>query len=377
MRVVVLGAGFGGLELTSRLSAAHRDEGLDLDIVLIDRSDAFVFGFAKLDVMFGRKTAEQVRHPYADLVKPGVRFVQATIRSIDPTAKRVETDGGTFDADVLVVALGADLHPEETPGLVEAGHEVYTNAGAFQLAEVLQRFEGGRTIVAVTSTPFKCPPAPSETAILLHDFLADRGVRDRSTIDVIMPMGVPIPPSPDASNAVLAAFAERGITGHGNSVVRGLDGARKVAMLADGSELPFDLFLGVPVHHPPAVVLESGMTVDGWIPVDPSTLETSFPGVYAAGDVTSVGTPKAGVFAEGQAAVIAERILASARSQAPDTTYGGNGICYLEMGHDQVARVNVTFLPGQPPRGVLEGPSADYVADKTAFGSSRAARWFG
>jgi sulfide:quinone oxidoreductase len=119
------------------------------------------------------------------------------------------------------------------------------------------------------------------------------------------------------------------------------------------------------------------MTVDGWIPVDPSTLETSFPGVYAAGDVTSVGTPKAGVFAEGQAAVIAERILASARSQAPDTTYGGNGICYLEMGHDQVARVNVTFLPGQPPRGVLEGPSADYVADKTAFGSSRAARWFG
>lgn len=159
MRVVVLGAGFGGLELTTRLSEAFGD---DVDVVLIDKTDDFVFGFSKLEVMFGRAPAEHVRHPYRDFVKPGVQFVPATIRTIDPHAKRVETDAGTFDADILVVALGADLHPEATPGLLEGGYEFYTEPGAFALRDVLADFDGGNVIVAVTSTPFKCPPAPSE-----------------------------------------------------------------------------------------------------------------------------------------------------------------------------------------------------------------------
>ncbi|MEQ1788383.1 MAG: FAD-dependent oxidoreductase, partial [Acidimicrobiales bacterium] len=145
MRVVVLGAGFGGLELTTRLSEALGD---DADVVLIDKGDGFVFGFSKLDVMFGKAMAADVHHRYADVVKPGVRFVQATITSIDPVAKRVETTAGPFEADVLVVALGADLHPDATPGLVEAGHEFYTVAGAFALRDVLEQFEGGRVIVA-------------------------------------------------------------------------------------------------------------------------------------------------------------------------------------------------------------------------------------
>jgi sulfide:quinone oxidoreductase len=380
VRVVVLGAGFAGLELTTRLSAvAVNEPELELDVVLVDRSDAFVFGFSKLDVMFGRTTSDQVRHRYADLAKPNVQFVQASIRSIDPTARHVETDAGGFDADVLVVGLGADLDPDATPGLVEGGHEFYTNQGAFALGDVLDSFDGGRAIVAVTSTPFKCPPAPSETALLLHDFLVERGLRDRSTIDVVMPMGVPIPPSPDASKAVLAAFAERDITWHGNTLVRGLDPDRKLARVADDGDdaLPYDLFLGVPVHHAPKVVVDSGLTVDGWIPVDPRTLETSFPGVYAAGDVTSVGTPKAGIFAEGQGAVIAERILTMARQAAGGPEYDGTGLCYLEMGRDEVARVNVTFRPGQPPLGVFDGPTAALAADKAVFGTSRVARWFG
>ena len=163
-------------------------------------------------------------------------------------------------------------------------------------------------VIGVTSTPFKCPPAPSETALLMHDFLQARGLLDSSQVSLVMPLGVPIPPSPQASEAVLAAFAERGIAWHPGQLVRGLDPDRKVALLNDGAELPYDLFLGVPVHRAPAVVVESGMTVDGWIPVNPMTLETSFPDVYAVGDVTSVGTPKAGVFAEGQATVVASEI---------------------------------------------------------------------
>jgi sulfide:quinone oxidoreductase len=375
MRILVLGAGFGGLELTTRLS---EEFGEDLDLVLIDRAEGFIFGFSKLDVMFGKSLPEEVFHPYADIVKPGVRFVQSTIRAIDPAAKRVETDAGTFEADIMVIALGADLDPGATPGLLEGGHDFYTVPGAFALREVLPEFQGGKVIVAVTSTPFKCPPAPSETALLMHDYLEQRGRRDRSEIALVMPMGVPIPPSPAASEALLIAFAERGISWHPEQMVRGLDPERHVALLGDGSEMPYDLFLGVPRHTVPAVVEASGLTVDGWVPVNPLTLETPVPDIYAVGDVTSVGTPKAGVFAEGQASVVADQIIARLRGGATSTaTYDGHGTCYLEFGQDRVARVSVTFLSGQAPAGELEGPSLAIAEDKVAFGVTRVQRWFG
>jgi sulfide:quinone oxidoreductase len=373
MRVLVLGAGFGGLELSTRLSEAAGDE---LDIVLIDRGEGFVFGFSKLDVMFGRSLPSSVLHPFRDLAKPGLRFVRSTIRSIDPVAKRVETDAGSHDADILVVALGADLDPSATPGLTEGGHEFYTVAGAFALREVLAGFAGGQVIVGVTSTPFKCPPAPSETALLLHDFLTERGIRDASEISLVMPLGVPIPPSPAASEALLAAFAERGIHWYSDRLVSGLDPGRKVAMLKDGTEMPYDLFLGVPVHRVPAVVEASGLAVDGWIPVNPLTLETSFPDVYAVGDVASVGTPKAGVFAEGQAAVVADQIIARLVGGSTPGTYDGNGTCFIEFGSDLVGRVEVTFLSGSAPVGKFEPPSPALAADKGEFGTSRIQRWF-
>jgi sulfide:quinone oxidoreductase len=374
MRIVVLGAGFGGLELTTRLS---EEFGEDLDLVLIDQSEGFIFGFSKLDVMFGKALPAAVFHPYRDIVKPGVRFVQSTIRSIDSAAKRVETDAGPFEADILVVAIGADLEPAAMPGLLEGGHDFYTVPGAFALREVLPTFEGGKVIVAVTSTPFKCPPAPSETALLMHDYLEQRGVRDRSEIALVMPLGVPIPPSPAASEALLVAFAERGISWHPETMVRGLDPERHVALLSDGTEMPYDLFLGVPLHRVPPVVEASGLTVDGWVPVNPLTLETPFADIYAVGDVASVGTPKAGVFAEGQATIVADQIIARLRGATATASYDGHGTCYLEFGRGGVARVSVTFLSGQAPAGELEGPSVAIAEDKVAFGVTRIRRWFG
>jgi sulfide:quinone oxidoreductase len=374
LRVLVLGAGFGGLELTTRLSEALGDEA---DVVLIDQADGFVFGFSKLDVMFGRTSADAVQHPYRDVVKPGVRFVRSTIREIDPTTVRVVTDDGVFDGDVMVVALGADLEPSATPGLLDAGHEFYTVPGAFAARDVLERFGGGRVVVAVTSTPFKCPPAPSETALLVHDFLTRRGLRDASEVALVMPLGTPIPPSPAASHALLEAFAERDIAWYPERLVRSLDPERRTAVLADGAELPFDLFLGVPVHRAPDVVRNSGLCSDGWIPVDPQSLETSFPNVYAVGDVTSVGTPKAGVFAERQASVVADQIIARHRKREPPSAYDGRGICYLEFGGERVARVDVTFRAGRSPTGQFDEPSEFLTAEKAAFGSTRIERWFG
>jgi len=372
-RILVLGAGFGGLELSATLSSAL---GPDADITLIDKAGGFVLGYSKLDVMFGKRLPAQVFHPYHDIDKPGLRFVQATIGSIDPHAKRVDTDAGSFPGDIIVVALGADLDPGATPGLIEAGHEFYTNQGAFAVRDVLARFGGGRVIVAVTSTPFKCPPAPSETALLLHDYLTERGLRRGSAISLVMPLPTPIPPSPPASRALLAAFAERGIAWHPKRLIDRLDPGRKIALLSDGTEMPFDLFLGVPRHQVPPVVQESGLAVDGWVPVNPLTLETDFPDVYAVGDVASVGTPKAGVFSEGQALVVASQIIARLRGTPGAITYNGHGTCYLEFGHNLVGRVNVTFLPGQAPFGDLDGPSQLIAADKADFGTTRIQRWF-
>jgi sulfide:quinone oxidoreductase len=311
------------------------------------------------------------------VVKPGVTFRQEMITAIDPEARRVATDAGTYEADVLVVALGADYDPSATPGLAEGGNEFYSVAGAERLREVIPTFSQGRAIVGVTSAPFKCPPAPSEAALLLHDYLKARGVRDSCEISLVMPFGIPIPPSPDTSRALMAAFTERGITFVPNRTVRALDSGRRVAILDDESEMPYDLFLGVPKHRVPDVVLASGMTEDGWIPVNPENLETRFPGVYAVGDVTSVGTPKAGVFAEGAARVVGESLISQVQGGERPPAYAGAGSCYVEFGAGRVGRVDVNFLGGPSPTGSFIEPSAGLVAEKERFGSSRRARWFG
>jgi sulfide:quinone oxidoreductase len=373
-RILVLGAGFGGLELTSLLSEAL---GENLDLTLIDKSDSFIFGFSKLDVMFGRTTTDAARIYYRHIVKPGVRFLRESITAIDPVMKRVTTDKNSYDADILVVALGADYDPGATPGLTDGGNEFYSVAGAERLREILPSFSRGHAIVGVTSAPFKCPPAPSEAALLLHDYLVKRGVRDACTITLVMPFGIPIPPSPDTSQALLAAFAQRSITYVKDRLVRSLDPGRRVAILDHGEELPYQLFLGIPKHRVPDVVARSGMTENGWIPVEKSTLRTKFPGVYAVGDVTSVGTPKAGVFAEGAARIVASSLIAEFRGAAGPEPYKGNGSCYVEFGGDLVGRVDVDFFSGAKPTGSFTEPSEAIVEEKKIFGSSRKSRWFG
>jgi sulfide:quinone oxidoreductase len=373
-RVVVLGAGFGGLELATVLSEALGD---DVAVTLIDKNDAFVFGYSKLDVMFGRTSMAGVRLSYRDIAKPGVRFLQENVTAIDPEARVVVTDDGVHEADYLVIALGADYDLDATPGLAEGGNEFYSTAGAERLAALLPGFTKGRALVGVCGAPFKCPPAPSEAALLLHDDLLTRGVREDCEISFVIPFGSPVPPSPETSRALVAAFAERDIEFVPDRRVSSLDPERRVAVLDDGSEMPYDLFLGVPKHRAPDVVIASGMTEDGYVPVSSQTLETRFPGVYAVGDVATVGVPKAGVFAEGAARVVAASLVARLRNVGEPDAYDGLGSCYIEFGAGRVGRVDVDFLSGPKPTGTFHEPSVALVAEKEHFGSSRRERWFG
>jgi sulfide:quinone oxidoreductase len=306
-----------------------------------------------------------MRLPYKTIVQPGVRFLRETIIAIEPATRRVTTDVGAHDCDFLVISLGADYDMAATPGL-ENANEFYSVAGADRLRDILPTFTKGHAIVGVCGAPYKCPPAPSECALLLHDFLTKRGVRGQCDITMVLPLPSPVPPSPETSKALIAAFAERNITFLPNRRVAAVDAARRVAKLDDGGELPYDLFLGVPKHHAPAVVEASGMTDGGWVPVNPRTLETKYPNVYAIGDIANTGTPKAGVFAEGTAKAVASALVASIRGEGEGQLYAGAGSCYIEYGGDLVGRVDVDFFSGPKPTGTYHEPSLAQRADKIA-----------
>ena len=372
--VVILGAGFGGLELSTRLSEEVADE---VRVTLIDKSDSFVFGFSKLDVMFGRSTLDDVRLFYKDIAKPSVEFRQETIVSIDPHTRRVVTDGGTYDADILVVALGADYDTSATPGLDEGGNEFYSVEGANKMRSAIDAFEGGTAVVGVMGSWFKCPPAPNEAAFMLHDHLVRRGVRDKTTIHLVSPLPMPIPVSRETSDAIIALLADRDITYRPQTRVTRIAPATKTAHLSNDESIAFDLFLGIPVHVCPSVVVEAGMTEDdGWIAVDPATFTTKFPNVYAAGDITSAPVPRAGTIAEGEAAVVANNIIATLRGGEP-VRFGGQAVCYMEMGDDTVGKVNVDFYKAGGPGATFQAPSLEFAREKEGFGTTRRARWFG
>jgi sulfide:quinone oxidoreductase len=374
-RVLILGAGFGGLELATRLSETIPDA---VDVTLIDRNDAFVFGFSKLEVMMGRRTADEIQLPYREFRKPSVEFRQETITTVDPVARRVTTDAGSYDADFLVVALGADYDMAATPGF-EEGHEYYTVAGAERLRDALADFRGGKVLVSILGQPFKCPPAPFEGSFLLHELFTQKGIRDDVQMTTTFPMKRPVPVTGEVSQMFRDALAARGVEELAEHLVTSIDPGTNTAHLASGETLAYDLFVGIPKHRAPTVLDDSGLVVDGWVPVDQSNLRTQFPGVYAVGDVNTGPrtVPKAGIFAEAAARVVADDIAAAIAGGESPSRYEGWGICYAEFGGGLVSKVEVNFLKDDQPVAERNDPSHTFAAEKEAWGTSHRARWFG
>jgi sulfide:quinone oxidoreductase len=372
--VVILGAGFAGLELATRLSESLAGE---VRTTLIDQNDAFTFGFSKLDVLFGRKTKENVLLPYRDLSKTGVEFRQERVIEIDPQTRRVTTDKGSYEADILVVALGADYDYAATPGFEEGAVEYYSVVGAEHMREVLSHFDSGTILIGILGHPFKCPPAPFEGALLLHDYFVERGVRDAVEIRVVGPMAAPVPITQELSRSILELLSERDIEYVPNHQIVEIDTHRRGAQLAGGGSIPYDLFVGIPVHRAPGVLEQCGLAVNGWVPVDKRNLATHFPSVYAVGDVTALPMAKAGVFAEAAARVVADDIAARLHGTRLERPYDGAGTCYIELGGGTVGMVEANFFGGPTPTARLVGPSRKLAADKAAFAATRRARWFG
>jgi sulfide:quinone oxidoreductase len=374
--VVVLGAGFGGLELATRLDELAGDA---VRTTLVDRSDRFVAGLAKFDLVFGRRTRAEIGAPIA-LRAPSATFRHEPILAIEPERRRVRLPSGELEADTLVIALGAVPDPSLTPGLLEGGHEFYTVDGAERLAAHLPEVDAGEIVIAILGAPYKCPPAPFELAFQLHDHLLARGRREAARIRVLSPGPVPLPVSPEGSASILERFAARGIEFAPGHHVVGVDGAAGLARLKEGDPIRFDHLLAVPRHRVPTVVAEAGLAPGGWIAVDRATLATAIEGVYAIGDVTAIpvgsaAIPKAGAFAEAGGRAVAEAIAHRLTGRGEPGRFEPRGTCFLEFGAGEIAGLTADYS-GEAPSVRFREPTADLRAERAAFEPARRARWF-
>jgi sulfide:quinone oxidoreductase len=335
--VLVLGGGVGGLvaavELRKKLPKQHR-------IMLVDREEQHMFAPSLLWLMTGLRTAGNISRPLDSLKKKGIEVVRGEIEKIDPTTRQAVVNGTTLDSDHLVLALGAELAPGTIPGLAESGHNFYSLSGAESLRDALETFRSGRLVVLTAAPAYKCPAAPYEAAMLVEYDCRKRKVRDAVQIDLYAaeagPMGVA---GPDVSAGVRQMVEQKGIGYHPNHQVTEVYPDTRRLSFANGASAGFDLLAYVPPHLPPRVVQDAELVGEsGWIPVNRHTLETRFDRVYAIGDVTGIPLalgkplPKAGVFAHGEAEVVAQNIARAITGKGTPASFDGYGGCFIETG---------------------------------------------
>jgi sulfide:quinone oxidoreductase len=376
-RVLVLGGGFGGIATAVSLRSQLRDED---EILLVDRREVFVMGLRKTWHVLGISPLAYGERPLAMLQRRGIGFVQGEISAVDPEARSATVDGKVIGADALVLALGARHAVEEVPGLREHGLDAWTQEGLEHVSGAVAGFRGGPVVIGIFGVPYSCPPGPFELGLLLADRLEERGIDGEITVFGPTPIPLPIVGAAGAAS-LISRLEERGIAFLPGRVAASVEADRVV--FADGTDLPFALLLAVPPHRAPSVLVAAGLApADGWVAVDPRTLETSYPGVHAIGDCTAIGLangmpmPKAGVFAQNEGEAVASRIAASLRGEEPSATFDGAGACFVEMGGGEAGQVRGIFL-GDNPNVVLTDPTREQRLEKERFEADRLAAWFG
>ncbi len=369
---LVLGAGIGGIVAAETLRRLLPAEDR---VIVVDRAEQHVFAPSLLWLMVGDRVPKQMSRPLSRLADRGLELIRATVRHIDPVRREADLDGKTVRGDALIIALGAEYAPETVPGLAEAGHCIYTLEGAAAIRDALKRFSGGRIVVLTATPQYKCPAAPYEAALLVDSYCRKQGIRERTPIDLYAAEGGPmLVAGPAMTAAVRAMVEQRDIVYHPEHQVAAVDAQARRLSFANGAVAEFDLLLYVPPHRVPAAVKEAGLVNEsGWIPVDRHTLQTRFDNVFALGDVTTIPLkmgrplPKAGVFAHGQAEVVANNIACQWTGKGEPKRFDGNGMCFIETGAARAGMGSGNFYAEPVPEVKLRQPSLLWHGAKVLY----------
>jgi len=378
---LVLGAGVGGIvaahELRKRLPRDHR-------ILLVDRVNEQSFAPSYLWVLTGERQPAAITRKLDKLVRKRIEFIHAGVTRIDLAHSRVETTNGPIEYDHLVIALGAQLAPNATPGLAEAGETFYTRDGAVQSRLALDRFAGGKLALLVAGTPFKCPAAPYEAMLLVESALRHRGLREKAELHMYTPEKLPMPVAGPLVGQTLKTMLEaRGIHYHSEHKATSVDPKTRRIAFHEKADADYDLLLHVPMHQAPQVLREAGLLNEaGWIPVDPATLETKHENTYAIGDNTAIklasglALPKAGVFAHAEAKVIAKNIASKLQGREPNARFDGHGFCWVETGDARAAFGRGNFYATPNPDIHLQPPTRRMHIAKVLFEKYWLWKWY-
>jgi sulfide:quinone oxidoreductase len=347
-RVVILGAGTGGTLTANRLRKALPG---DATIAVVDENDHHIYQPGLLFVPFGLSHPDDIVRPRGRQLHRGIDYHRSAIDRVDLDADQVHlSDGTTLRYDVLVVATGCRLVPEETDGLLGPGwmervFTFYDLEGSAALGTRLASFEGGRLVVNVVDMPIKCPVAPLEFCFLADWYLHERGIRDQSTITYVTPLDGAFT-KPIASHALSGMLAERGIeivTEFNTGEIDGKDG-RLIGY--DEREVPFDLAVVIPLHSGAAYVGNSpGLGDDlDFVLTDERTLQSKVrPNVFAVGDATSLPISKAGSVTHFEGEVLVENIQRFLRHESLDATYDGHANCFIETGFNKAMLIDFNY----------------------------------
>jgi sulfide:quinone oxidoreductase len=376
---LILGGGFGGIAAANTLRRLLPPEH---PITVVERNPTFHVGAGKTWVMLGERTPEEISRPVAELLERDVRLVPTRVQGLDLARGAVATDRGELRGDFLVLALGADLDLTLVPGLAEAAHTFYTIEGALRLRAALECFGGGDVAIVIPKTPFKCPPAPYEAAMLLEHALASQGLGGKARLSIYTVEGAPMATAgPEMGQLIRDELGRRGIAFHPQKKAVRVDAAARRILFEDGKEAAYDTLIAIPPHEAPKVVREAQLVgPSGWIPVDPHTLRivgaAGAAEAYAIGDVTSVplpgrfrpdaplSLPKAGVFAEAQGKIVAHQIAARVLGTATAGPFDGTGFCYLEVGGGKALRADGRFFEMPHPVMQRRPPDEAQLRDK-------------
>jgi sulfide:quinone oxidoreductase len=377
---LVLGGGVGGIVTASRLRKLlpAKDR-----VLLVERERRHVFQPSLLWLAVGSRTPDAIQRPLDRLARRGIDVVQGEITALDPETRRIRVGDATLAGDALVISLGAELFPEAVPGLAAGGHNLYTVEGASAIRDALESFRGGRVIVLTAAPAYKCPAAPYEAAMLVHDRLRRRRVSD-AKVEIYAaepgPMGTA---GPDVSAAVRGMVEAQGITYRPDHQVESVDPTGRTLLFTNGATAEYDLLIYVPPHRASQVVRTAGLTGESeWIPVDAATLRAEPDGVFAIGDVTSIpipsgkALPKAGVFAHAQAEVVAENLAAEWLGHAPEKAFDGKGGCFIETGSGRAGYGVGDFYASPAPEMRLRSPAVRWHLAKVIFEKQWLWRWF-